>query len=213
MGMAGDSVGCPRRDKPLLCRDLSARSLWSPVEARRGAGGRLGRLGRLGLPPAVTVLPLLAGAATGFCPQGAEGALPAPLPLYRCRLPLGWLPPPSSRSPPRQQRTVPPCTWPLPATSPGQLPTPPTPASWEPPSWCLRLITLGRRPGEAGREGAGPASVQTFPHGFLSGLAVLPDSCSTLGVGMDGLSCLLRSACRSGGASAPLGPSQRLSPL
>lgn len=49
-------------------------------ERSRGRAGRLGRLGRPVLPPAVTVRPLLAGVATGFCPQGTgAGASPAPL--------------------------------------------------------------------------------------------------------------------------------------
>lgn len=180
--MAGDSVGCPLRHKapPVQRPECRVPVVPSGGRERRGggrAGGPAGGRRRAGLPPAVSLLPLLAGAVTGFRPQGAgEGALPAPLPLCPS-VPLSSSSAPGVAAttvftqPPEEQRTVPlrdNCRH---------------PPSWESPSWCLRLITLGRPPGEAGREGARPPSVQAFPHGFPSKVTVLRVFCSTVGVG------------------------------
>lgn len=93
--------------------------------------------------------------------------------------------------------------------SPGRLPTPPFLGD---PSWCLRLITLGRPPGEAGREGARPPSVQAFPHGFPSKVTVRRVFCSTVGVGWALPPSQPRLQVRRSRAG-PLGPSRRPSPL
>lgn len=169
---------------------------------RRGGWRAGGWPGGPGLPPAVSLLPLLAGAVPGFRPQGArEGALPAPLPLCPS-VPLSSSSAPGVAAttvftqPPEEQRTVPlrdNCRH---------------PPSWESPSWCLRLITLGRPPGEAGREGARPPSVQAFPHGFPFKVTVLRVFCSTVGVGWALPPSQPRLQVRRSRAG-PLGPSRR----